>query len=171
MTTTTMTNCLWFDGQAEEAVAFYMSVFKDSKTGRVAHYSEIGQEVHHRTPGTVMTIEFELNGQKFMALNGGPEFKFTEAVSFIVECKDQKEVDYYWNKLTPGGDDKAQACGWLKDRYGVSWQITPHIMAELIGDQKTDAEKRAMQAMMEMKKLDIAALERAYAGEAVGAGR
>ncbi len=153
---------LWFDDQAEEAVNFYLSVFKNGSIKRVAHYGKEGQEIHKRPEGSVMVIEFEIEGQRFTALNGGPIFKFNEAVSFVVDCETQEEIDYYWNKLTESGDPNAQQCGWLKDKYGLSWQIVPTIMAELIGDQKTPQSHRAMRAMMEMKKLDIEKLRQAY---------
>jgi predicted 3-demethylubiquinone-9 3-methyltransferase (glyoxalase superfamily) len=156
--------CLWFDNQAEEAAKFYVSVFKDSKILRVSHYGEAGKETHGQKPGTVLTVEFELAGQRFTALNGGPAFKFNEAVSLQIFCDTQEEVDSLWQKLGDGGDPRAQQCGWLKDKYGLSWQVVPTVMAELIGDQKTPASGRAMEAMMKMKKLDIAALKRAYAG-------
>jgi len=156
--------CLWFDNQAEEAAKFYVSVFKDSKITRTSHYSEAGKETHHQRPGSVLTVEFELAGQRFTALNGGPAFTFNEAVSLQVFCETQEEIDSFWQKLSEGGDPRAQQCGWLKDKYGLSWQIVPTVIAELIGDQKTPASQRAMVAMMKMKKLDIAALKRAYAG-------
>jgi predicted 3-demethylubiquinone-9 3-methyltransferase (glyoxalase superfamily) len=157
--------CLWFDGQAEEAAKYYTSIFKDSKVGNITRYGEAGQEIHKKKPGTVLTVELELNGQPFTLLNGGPEFKFSEAISFMVPCETQEEVDYYWNELSKGGDEKAQQCGWLKDKYGVSWQIVPTIMPELVGDPNSEKSQRAMKAMMEMKKLDIAALKRAYEGK------
>ncbi len=159
-----ITPCLWFDDQAEEAARFYTGIFKNSKIGRISRYGEAGREVHGRPPGSVMTIEFELDGQAFTALNGGPVFKFNEAISFQVSCKDQKEVDYYWEKLSQGGDDKAQQCGWLKDKYGVSWQIVPAALIDLLSDPKSEKSQRAMTAMLQMKKIDIAKLERAYAG-------
>ena len=153
------TTCLWFDGQAEEAANYYDSIFEDSKVGRVSHVSEAGPG----TPGSVMAVEFELNGQKFVALNGGPEFKFNEAISFQIHCKDQDEVDYYWNKLTEEGEESV--CGWLKDKYGVSWQVIPDGLVELLTDSDPEKAKRATEAMLSMKKLDIAAIERAHAGE------
>ena len=156
--------CLWFDKQAEEAANFYVSVFKGSKITRVSHYGEAGKETHGQRPGSVLTVEFELAGQRFTALNGGAVFKFNEAVSLQIFCDSQEEVDTFWQKLSEGGDERAQQCGWLKDKYGLSWQVVPAVMAELIGDQKTPASQRVMEAMMKMKKLDIAALKRAYAG-------
>lgn len=159
-----ITACLWFDSDAEEAANFYVSVFKDAKINAIARYSEVGFEQHGRPPGTVMTVDFEINGQKFTALNGGPLFKFSEAISFQVHCDTQQEIDYYWEKLTEGGDPKAQQCGWLKDRYGLSWQVVPTVLPLMVLDQESAAGKRAMAAMMKMKKMDIAALQEAYAG-------
>ena len=159
---------LWFDRQAEEAVKFYTSVFKNSKIGRISHYSKEGYEVHKMPAGTVMTVEFELQGQKFVALNGGPVFKFNEAVSFVVNCENQDEVDYYWEKLSQGGDASAQVCGWLKDKYGLSWQVVPTVLNELLSDRDRKKADRVMRAMLQMKKIDIKALERA-AREAVPA--
>ncbi|SEL95300.1 Glyoxalase superfamily enzyme, possibly 3-demethylubiquinone-9 3-methyltransferase [Stigmatella aurantiaca] len=156
--------CLWFDGQAEEAASFYTSIFKNSKIEKVQRYSQAGQEVHGRPPGSVMTVVFELNGQKFTALNGGPAFKFSEAISFEVHCETQEEADAYWEKLSAGGDPKSQQCGWLKDKYGVSWQIIPAGMDELFDDHTSPQTQRAMRAMLQMKKLDLAALKRAYEG-------
>lgn len=159
-----ITPCLWFDDQAEEAVNFYTGIFKNSKINETTHYTEIGQEFHGKQPGTVMTVEFELNGQPFTALNGGPIFQFSEAISFQIDCKDQQEVDYYWEKLSAGGDPKAQQCGWLKDKFNISWQVVPAVLPDLIRDQTSESGKRAMAAMFQMKKLDIAALEKAYNG-------
>jgi predicted 3-demethylubiquinone-9 3-methyltransferase (glyoxalase superfamily) len=152
---------LWFDGNAEEAVKFYTSIFKNSKIGKTSRYTEAGQEFHRRPAGSVMTMEFELKGQNFTALNGGPLFKFTEAISFQVHCESQEEIDYYWEKLSAGGDEKAQACGWLKDKFGLSWQIVPSILGKLAqGDPKKSGS--VMQALMKMKKLDIKTLQQAY---------
>ena len=159
-----LTPCLWFDDQAEKAVKFYTSIFKKSKIGKIARYGKEGFEIHGRPSGSVMTLEFELNGQKFTALNGGPVFKFNEAVSFQIYCKDQKEADYYWNKLSAGGDKKAQQCGWLKDKYGLSWQIVPDFMAKMLGNGNQAARDRVMKAVLRMKKLDFAALKKAYKG-------
>jgi predicted 3-demethylubiquinone-9 3-methyltransferase (glyoxalase superfamily) len=153
------TTCLWFDGQAEEAAHYYASIFEDSKIGKIGHYTEAGPG----TPGSVLAVEFELNGQKFVGLNGGPEFKFNEAISFQIHCKDQDEVDYYWNKLTEEGEESV--CGWLKDKYGVSWQVIPDGLVELLADSDPEKARRATEAMLSMKKLDIAAIERAHAGE------
>jgi predicted 3-demethylubiquinone-9 3-methyltransferase (glyoxalase superfamily) len=157
-----ITPCLWFDDQAEQAAAFYTGIFKNSKILRVSRYGEAGREVHGRPAGSVMTVLFELEGQPFTALNGGPIFKFNEAVSFQVMCETQKEVDYYWEKLSEGGDPKAQQCGWLKDKFGVSWQVVPRALLEMFDDPKSGKSQRAMEAMLKMKKLDIDALKRAY---------
>jgi predicted 3-demethylubiquinone-9 3-methyltransferase (glyoxalase superfamily) len=157
--------CLWFDDQAEEAARYYTAIFKTGRVLKVTRYSEVGQETHHRPPGSVMTVEFEINGKTFTALNGGPEFKFNEAISLQVICEDQQEVDYYWEKLRAGGDPSAQVCGWLKDKYGVSWQIVPEEMSRLLDDQTQENGKRAMAAMMKMKKIDLAALKAAYQGK------
>ena len=127
-----ITPCLWFDNQAEDAAKFYAGIFKNSKIGKISRYGKEGQEIHHRPPGSVMTVAFELDGHKFTALNGGPVFRFNEAISFQVHCETQQEVDYYWEKLGAGGDEKAQQCGWLKDRYGVSWQIVPVAMIDMV---------------------------------------
>ena len=154
-----ITPFLWFDNNAEEAAKFYVSVFKNSKIGKVARYGEAGPG----PKGTVMTVEFELDGQKFVALNGGPQFKFTEAVSFVVNCKTQKEVDTIWEKLSAGGQEVQ--CGWLKDKFGLSWQIVPTVMTELLTDRDPKKSQRVMKAMLKMVKLDIAALERAYEGK------
>jgi predicted 3-demethylubiquinone-9 3-methyltransferase (glyoxalase superfamily) len=156
--------CLWFDNQAEEAAKFYTSIFKNSKIVKIARYGEAGHEVHGRPAGTVMTVAFELDGQAFTALNGGPIFKFNEAISFQVNCETQEEVDYYWEKLSEGGDKKAQQCGWLKDKYGASWQVVPRVLSEMMSDPDVEKSGRAMKAMLQMKKLDIGELKRAYAG-------
>jgi predicted 3-demethylubiquinone-9 3-methyltransferase (glyoxalase superfamily) len=157
--------CLWFDNQAEQAANYYTSIFKNSKVGKITYYGEAGQDVHGQKPGTVLTVAFDLDGQPFTALNGGPIFKFNEALSLQVMCDDQKEIDYYWEKLSVGGDSNAQQCGWLKDKYGLSWQIVPKVLLELVGDPKSEKSQRAMTAMLGMKKIDIAALERAYEGK------
>ena len=156
-----ITPCLWFDSNAEEAVKFYTSIFKKSKIRKIARYGEEGYEIHRRPAGTVMTIEFELNGQTFTALNGGPVFKFNKAISFQVSCKSQQELDYYWGKLSKGGDVKAQQCGWLKDKYGVSWQIVPPILGELLQGKDAEKAKRVMSTMLKMQKLDIEGLKNA----------
>jgi predicted 3-demethylubiquinone-9 3-methyltransferase (glyoxalase superfamily) len=155
---------LWFDDQAEEAVAFYSATFGNSKIVDVARYGEAGHEIHGKPAGTVMTVAFELEGQSFTALNGGPMFKFNEAISFQVNCETQGEVDYYWEKLSEGGDARAQQCGWLKDKYGVSWQVVPRALVEMISDPDSEKSGRVMEAMLQMKKIDIDALKRAYAG-------
>ena len=157
-----LTPCLWFDSNAEEAVKFYTSIFKKSKIKKIARYTEEGYEIHGRPAGTVMTIEFELNGQTFTALNGGPVFRFNEAISFEVNCKTQEELDYYWEKLSKGGDEKAQQCGWLKDKYGVSWQIVPTVLGDMLQDKDTERSSRVMKALLQMKKLDIKTLKQAY---------
>lgn len=162
---TKITPCLWFDAQAEEAARHYISIFPGSKITEIAYYGEAGQEVHGGKPGSVLTVAFELGGTPFVALNGGPLFKFTEAISFQIECADQTEVDYYWDKLTPGGDPECQQCGWLKDKFGVSWQVVPAVLTKMITDPDKAASQRAFQAMMEMKKFNIAELERAFAGQ------
>jgi len=159
-----ITPCLWFDTQAEQAANYYIGIFKNSKITDIGRYSEAGKEIHGREAGSVMIVEFELDGQTFTALNGGPHFKFNEAVSLQVRCKDQAEVDYFWEKLSAGGDPRAQQCGWLKDMYGLSWQIVPDAVPKLLADQKTPASQRAMNEMMRQKKPDIAALQRAYDG-------
>ena len=159
--TNRMAPCLWFDDQAEEAARFYVSIFKNSKIVGVFRYSTAGQEIHKRPPGSVMTVEFELDGQPLTALNGGPVFTFNEAISLQVYCDTQQEVDYYWDKLSQGGDPKAQQCGWLKDQYGLSWQIVPWRLFELLKDHESPTAQRAMEAMLDMKKIDIAELERA----------
>lgn len=156
--------CLWFDDQAEEAARFYTSIFRNSKIGTIARYGEAGHEIHGRRAGSVMTVAFELDGQPFTALNGGPVFRFNEAISFQVMCETQEEVDYYWEKLSAGGDAEAQQCGWLKDRFGVSWQVVPEVVTQLVSDPDSEKSQRAMQALLQMKKLDIAELKRAYAG-------
>jgi predicted 3-demethylubiquinone-9 3-methyltransferase (glyoxalase superfamily) len=151
---------LWFDTEAEEAAEFYISVFKDSRIVNVAHYTEVGPG----EPGTVMTVEFELDGQRFVGINGGPQFQFDEAVSFQISCEDQDEVDYYWERLTEGGEESQ--CGWLKDRYGLSWQVVPTGMEEVFSDPDPERAKRAMEAMLKMRKLDIEALRSAADGAA-----
>ena len=154
--------CLWFDDKGEEAAKFYTSIFKDSKIGDVTRYGKEGYEIHGKEEGTVMTVEFEIEGQKFLGLNGGPIFKFNEAISFQVYCETQEEVDYYWEKLSEGGDEKAQICGWLKDKYGVSWQIVPIILIEMLKDKDSEKSQKVMKAMLQMHKLDISTLKKAY---------
>jgi predicted 3-demethylubiquinone-9 3-methyltransferase (glyoxalase superfamily) len=146
---------LWFDNKAEEAMNFYVSIFKNSKVLGVTRYGDAGPG----PKGTVMTASFELDGQQFTALNGGPHFKFTEAISFVVNCKTGEEVDYYWEKLSEGGEESM--CGWLKDRYGLSWQVVPDILIELLGDKDPKKAKKVMEAMLKMKKIDVKALKKA----------
>jgi predicted 3-demethylubiquinone-9 3-methyltransferase (glyoxalase superfamily) len=164
ITTQRISPCLWFAEEAEEAARFYTGIFKRSRIVAVTRYSAAGFEVHRRPAGSVMTVEFELDGQSFTALNGGPVFTFNEAISFQVRCETQEEVDYYWERLSAGGDPNAQQCGWLKDRYGLSWQVVPAGMEELLADAGSPGAQRAMNAMLQMKKLDLAALRRAHAG-------
>jgi predicted 3-demethylubiquinone-9 3-methyltransferase (glyoxalase superfamily) len=159
-----ITPCLWFDSNAEEAAKFYCSVL-DGRIRRMARYGQEGKEVHGRDAGSVMTVEFELFGQTFTALNGGPHFKLNEAISFQVMCDTQEEIDRLWSKLGEGGDPQAQQCGWLKDRFGLSWQIVPTVMADLMTDADPAKTGRAMKAMLQMKKLDIATLKKAHAGQ------
>lgn len=155
--------CLWFDTQAEEAADFYTSIFPNSRIVRTLRYGEAGHEIHGKPAGSVLTVVFELDGQRFTALNGGPQFTFNEAVSLEIGCATQEEVDYYWEKLTDGGEESA--CGWLKDRFGLSWQVNPTGLDALLGDQDPQKSERVMSALLKMTKLDIAALERAYRGE------
>jgi predicted 3-demethylubiquinone-9 3-methyltransferase (glyoxalase superfamily) len=156
--------CLWFDTQAEEAARYYTAIFPNSKIGKISHYGEAGREVHGMPAGTVLTVAFELDGQGFTALNGGPTFKFNEAVSFEVMCATQDEIDYYWEKLSAGGDEKARQCGWLQDKFGVSWQVVPSLLPELLTDADPRKSERVIAAIMGMKKLDIAELKRAFDG-------
>ncbi len=159
-----ITTNLWFDTQAEEAARFYCSIFTSSEIAGISRYGKEGFEVHGMAEGTVMTVDFQLEGQQFVALNGGPHFKFNEAISFIVHCETQEEVDYYWEKLGEGGDPDAQQCGWLKDRYGVSWQIVPNQLADLLANPDPEKAQRAMRAMLAMKKLDIEMMKQAAEG-------
>ena len=154
--------CLWFDTEAEEAARFYCSVFKNSRIGTISRYGKEGKEIHGKEAGSVMAVEFELDGQRFAALNGGPQSKFSEAISFQVHCDNQTEVDYFWEKLC--ADGKAGPCGWLKDRYGLSWQIVPKVLFAMLTDADRTKSERVTKAFLQMKKFDIAALERAYAG-------
>jgi predicted 3-demethylubiquinone-9 3-methyltransferase (glyoxalase superfamily) len=156
--------CLWFDGQAEEAATFYVSVFERSRITRIARYGEVGQEIHGGKPGSVMTVAFELDGVPFTALNGGPQFTFNQAISLQVMCETQEEIDRYWSKLGAGGDEKAQQCGWLTDKYGLAWQIVPAVLPDLVADKDPAKAGRVMGAIFKMKKLDIATLKRAHAG-------
>jgi predicted 3-demethylubiquinone-9 3-methyltransferase (glyoxalase superfamily) len=159
-----ITPCLWFDNQAEEAAKFYVSLFDNSAIGAITRYGREGFEVHGRPDGAVMTVSFRLEGQEFTALNGGPHFKFTEAISFVVRCETQAEVDRYWDKSCEGGDEKAQQCGWLKDKYGVSWQIVPAALFEMMAEADSEKSGRVMRAMLQMRKLNLAALRQAYVG-------
>lgn len=156
--------CLWFNDQAEEAARFYCAIFPNSRLGDTAHYTEAGREHHGHAPGAPMLVHFELDGQRFMALNGGPHFRFNEAISLVVHVADQAELDHYWTALSDGGDPAAQQCGWLKDRFGLSWQIVPSAWQAMAESPDRAAAQRAMQAMFKMKKLDIAALQRAFDG-------
>jgi predicted 3-demethylubiquinone-9 3-methyltransferase (glyoxalase superfamily) len=158
-----ITPCLWFDGQAEQAAQFYTSIFKNSKITKVSHYPKEAAEVHGQEPGSVLAVEFSLDGQTFTGLNGGPAFEFNEAISFHVHCETQAEIDYFWKSLS--AVPAVEQCGWLKDKFGVSWQIVPRNMGALMSSSDAAASGRAMQAMMKMKKLDIAELERAFAGK------
>lgn len=156
--------CLWFDSQAEDAARFYTGIFDNSHITQITHYTEAGKDIHGREPGSVLTVSFSLNGAEFTAMNGGPLFKFSEAVSFQVMCDSQQELDRYWLHLGEGGDPAAQQCGWLKDKFGLSWQVVPRVLMEMIKDHGAAKTERVMAALMGMKKLDIAALQRAYAG-------
>jgi predicted 3-demethylubiquinone-9 3-methyltransferase (glyoxalase superfamily) len=156
--------CLWFDTQAEEAAKFYCSVFRNSKIVTISRYPEAGQEIHHKPAGSVMVVAFELDEMPFTALNGGPNFKFDEAVSFQVMCDTQDEIDHYWNALTKGGQEGP--CGWLKDKFGLSWQVVPSAIPKMMTDPDRAKSARVMSAFMKMKKLDLATIERAYAGQA-----
>jgi predicted 3-demethylubiquinone-9 3-methyltransferase (glyoxalase superfamily) len=161
LTAKKITPCLWFDTQAEEAAKLYASVFKNSKIGKVSRYGKEGFEVHGKKAGTVMTVEFELEGQKFLALNGGPHFKFNEAVSFQVHCETQQEIDHFWSELAKEGEEGP--CGWLKDKFGLSWQIIPKALPEMLMDGNSETAQRVMRSMLQMRKIDIAALRRAQA--------
>jgi predicted 3-demethylubiquinone-9 3-methyltransferase (glyoxalase superfamily) len=164
VTTQRITPFLWFDTQAEEAAKFYTSIFKNSKVLASPRYTEEASKAAGRPAGSVMVVEFELEGQQFTALNGGPHFKFNEAISLVVHCQSQQEVDYYWDRLSERGDEQAQQCGWLKDRFGVSWQVVPDRLTELLNDRDPEKARRAMAAMLKMKKIDVAELERAAKG-------
>lgn len=153
---------LWFNNEAEEAAKFYTSVFKNSRIVRITRFGKERHEIEGFTEDTVMDVEFELDGQTFMALNGGPQFKFTEAISFIVSCESQEELDCFWDRLSEGGDEKARVCGWLKDKYGVSWQVVPHNLMEMVSDPDPEKSARVMKALLQMKKIDIKTLQKAY---------
>jgi predicted 3-demethylubiquinone-9 3-methyltransferase (glyoxalase superfamily) len=161
-----ITPCLWFAEEAEEAARFYTGIFENSRITMVTRYGSAGFETHHRPAGSVMVVAFELDGQAFTALNGGPAFTFNEAISLQVNCETQAEIDYYWERLSAGGDPKAQQCGWLKDRYGLSWQVGPRNVDELFTHGGSPGAERAMEAMLRMKKIDMAELQRAYTGAA-----
>jgi len=161
LTAKKITPCLWFDTQAEEAAKFYASVFKNSTVGKISRYGKEGFEVHGKKAGTVMTVEFELEGQKFLALNGGPHFKFNEAVSFQVHCETQQEIDHFWSELAKDGEEGR--CGWLKDKFGISWQVFPRALREMLMDGNSETAQRVMRSMLQMRKIDIAALKRAQA--------
>jgi predicted 3-demethylubiquinone-9 3-methyltransferase (glyoxalase superfamily) len=165
MTIQKITPCLWFDKNAQEAVDFYITVFPDARIVRTTHYSEVGQEQHHMPAGTVLTIEFELAGQKFVALNAGPSLKFTPAISLMIECENQAEIDRYWDTLGADGDPAAQVCGWLKDKFGLSWQVFPKVAMDMHADPDKAKRDRVMAAMMKMKKLDVKELQAAYDGK------
>lgn len=158
-----ITPCLWFDTQAEAAANFYTAIFKNSRIKNISRYTKAGREIHGKEPGSVLTVEFELDGQSFTALNGGPRFRLSEAVSFQVMCDGQAEVDYFWQKLTEGGEESQ--CGWLKDQFGVSWQVVPQVLPQMLTDADGSKRERAMSALMSMKKFDIAALQRAFGGQ------
>lgn len=158
-----ISTCLWFDTEALEAAQFYTSIFKNASIGRITRYGKEGFEFHHKPEGSVMTVEFTLDGTHFVALNGGPIFQFSVAISFIINCADQDEVDYFWEKLTEEGDPAAQQCGWLKDKYGVSWQVIPVEMVDLLNDPDTEKSQQVMAAMLPMKKIDLATLKEVYA--------
>jgi predicted 3-demethylubiquinone-9 3-methyltransferase (glyoxalase superfamily) len=159
---------LWFDNQAEDAAKYYVSIFPDSQIGRITRYGKEGYEVHKRPAGSVMTVEFWLQGHEFVGLNGGPLFKFSEAISLVVNCDTQEEIDRYWEKLSEGGDKEAQQCGWLQDKYGLSWQIVPRVLPEMLSDRDSEKAGRVMNALLQMKKLDIVGLKQAYKNESAG---
>jgi predicted 3-demethylubiquinone-9 3-methyltransferase (glyoxalase superfamily) len=161
---TPITPSFWFNDEAEEAARFYVGIFDDSRIVHVSYYGQAGHEIHKRPAGSVLEVHFELNGQPFSALNGGPLFKFNEAVSLQVTCDTQDEIDFYWERLGAGGDPRAQQCGWLKDRFGVSWQVLPASLMTMIGVPGSAASERMMEALLRMKKLDVGALQRAYDG-------
>ena len=158
-----ITPCLWFAKEAEQAAKFYVSIFPKSKITKITRYPNAGREIHGQKPGTVLTVEFKLNGQPFTALNGGPLFKFSEAISFQVRCDTQEEIDDFWSRLSEGGDPKAQQCGWLKDRFGLSWQVVPAVLSKLMSDPDPAKVQRTTVAMLQMKKMDIETLKRAHA--------
>ena len=162
LTATRIVSCLWFDSEAEEAARFNVSIFENSRMGGISHYGEEGYEIHGRKAGTVMTAEFEIAGQNFVALNGGPHFKFSEAISFQVMCDTQEEIDYFWSRLSQGGQEGP--CGWLKDKFGLSWQVVPVALIDMLKNPDTKKSQRVTRAFLQMKKFDIAALKRAFDG-------
>jgi predicted 3-demethylubiquinone-9 3-methyltransferase (glyoxalase superfamily) len=160
-----ITPCLWFDGNAEQAAHHYVGIFRNAKICETSRYPDAGKEHHHQEPGSVMTVAVELDGQRFTLMNGGPLFKFSPAVSLQINCETQDEIDYFWDRLSVGGAPEAQACGWLADKFGLSWQVVPTILPSLIVDADTEKTGRVMTALLQMKKLDIAGLKKAYAAE------
>jgi predicted 3-demethylubiquinone-9 3-methyltransferase (glyoxalase superfamily) len=163
-----ISTCLWFDNQAEEAAKYYTAILPDSKMGKITRYGKEGYDIHKKPAGSVMTVQFWLQGHEFLGLNGGPQFHFSEAISLVVQCDTQEEIDRYWDKLSLGGDKNAQVCGWLKDRYGLSWQIVPRALAEMQNSPDTEKTDRVMNALMKMKKLDIATLKQAFENKNAG---
>jgi predicted 3-demethylubiquinone-9 3-methyltransferase (glyoxalase superfamily) len=163
-----ISTCLWFDNQAEEAAKHYTSILPDSKMGKITRYGKEGYDIHKKPAGSIMTVQFWLQGNEFLGLNGGPQFRFSEAVSLVVQCDTQEEIDGYWEKLSEGGDKNAQVCGWLKDKYGLSWQIVPRVLAEMLNSPDTEKADRVMNALMQMKKLNMAALIQAFDNKPVG---
>lgn len=159
-----ITPCLWFDTQAEDAAQFYCAIFPNSRIRQISRYGEAGYEIHRKRAGSILTVSFELDGQAFTALNGGPEFRFNPAISFQVACDNQPELDHYWDALSAGGEEQAQQCGWLQDRYGVSWQIIPIVLPAMMCDADSRKSERVMDALLQMKKLDIAKLQQAFDG-------
>ncbi len=170
VSTQKITPYLWFESEAEEAAKFYTSIFRNSRIGQVSRYGREGREIHQRPEGSVMTVSFEIEGMEFVGLNGGPVFQFNEAVSFHVSCDSQEEVDYYWDRLSEGGNPKAQQCGWLKDKFGVSWQVVPVALHKMLTDPDTSKSQRAMKAMLQMKKFDVEALQHAFEGRESSTG-
>jgi predicted 3-demethylubiquinone-9 3-methyltransferase (glyoxalase superfamily) len=163
-----ISTCLWFDNQAEEAAKYYTSLLPDSKMGKITRYGKEGYDIHKKPAGSVMTVQFWLQGNEYLGLNGGPQFRFSEAISLVVQCDTQDEIDRYWDKLSDGGDKNAQACGWLKDKYGLSWQIVPKVLAEIQTSPDSEKTGRLMNALLKMKKLDIATLKQAFDNKGVG---
>jgi predicted 3-demethylubiquinone-9 3-methyltransferase (glyoxalase superfamily) len=163
-----ISTCLWFDHQAEEAAKYYTSILPESKMGKITRYGKEGYDIHKKPAGSVMTVQFWLLGNEYLGLNGGPQFRFNESISIVVQCETQQEIDRYWEKLSEGGDKNAQVCGWLKDKYGLSWQIVPKELAEMQNSPDTEKTDRLMNAIMKMKKLDIAALKRAFDNRDLG---